>query len=116
MDFWVVQCSSIYRWIGDYYPDTGLSKILKFRSSKKKNEDFIFLEHFFYFVKKTFFYQFENLKSWENKVFKKMSGTDKEERGETSEEILEREKRIQERRERIRQREYAKNHPEQVEQ
>ena len=45
-----------------------------------------------------------------------MSGTDKEKRGETSEEILEREKRIQERRERIRQREYAKNHPEQVEQ
>jgi len=45
-----------------------------------------------------------------------MSGTDKEERGETSEEIQEREKRIQERRERIRQREYAKNHPEQVEQ
>ena len=50
------------------------------------------------------------------KFLRKMSGRDKEERGETSEEILEREKRIQERRERIRQREYAKNHPEQVEQ
>lgn len=39
-----------------------------------------------------------------------------EERAETSEELVEREQRIQERRERIRQREYAKQHPEQIEQ